>query len=341
MYHASLSSPFCRMIYEIVSKNRLDGPPSSLKRHRLIEPPQCSPSERAEVVDDFRRRLEAIVAYCDRIGCLPVLIIPPGNDGGFEPSRSVLPPTVGPAERRRVAQAYQAAREAEATDPSRALALYRGLADRHPGFAEAHFRLARLLERAGAWPEANAHYIRARDDDGFLLRVSTPLERAYREVAARHTCILIDGPRELRAMSPHAILDDHIMQDAHHPTLMGQIGLARAVLRALHARREFGWPEGAAPVVEPGECVTHFGLDRAMWLAVCERTKIHYRNLAGTRFDPAERLARAAAYDRAARLIAEGTPPEETGVTGLGLRPAPTPPEGAPPSSSRGSPTGP
>ena len=38
-------------------------------------------------VADFHRRLEAIVTDCERIGCLPILIIPPGNDAS-EPNQS-------------------------------------------------------------------------------------------------------------------------------------------------------------------------------------------------------------------------------------------------------------
>ena len=93
-YRASLSSPFCRLAYEIISKNRLDRPPPLAGRHQLIDPPLCSPSEAAEILADFRRRLEAIVAYCDQIGALPILIVPPANEAGYEPSRSTLPPSV-------------------------------------------------------------------------------------------------------------------------------------------------------------------------------------------------------------------------------------------------------
>src|SRR5262249_56836944 len=78
-YRASLSSPSCRLAYEIISKNRLDEPPLMSGRHQLIDPPLCSPSEAADILADFCRRLEAIVAYCERIGALAILIIPPAT----------------------------------------------------------------------------------------------------------------------------------------------------------------------------------------------------------------------------------------------------------------------
>ncbi len=54
-YRATLLSPSCRLAYEIISKNRLDEPPTLAGRHQLIDPPLCSPSEAADILADFRR----------------------------------------------------------------------------------------------------------------------------------------------------------------------------------------------------------------------------------------------------------------------------------------------
>ena len=53
--------------------------------------PVCTQEDAGRVFDDFERRLEAIVADCERIGCLPILIIPPGNDAS-DPSQSYALP---------------------------------------------------------------------------------------------------------------------------------------------------------------------------------------------------------------------------------------------------------
>jgi hypothetical protein len=319
-YRASLRSSFCRMVYETISKNRLDGPPPRINRHQLIDPPQCSPSEYDEVLANFRRRLEAIVAYCDRIGTLPILIIPPSNEGGLEPSRSVLPATASAAERRWVVETFQAARAVEGSDPARSRALYRSIIDREPGFAEAHFRLARLLEPAGRYDEASRHYIAARDADGLPIRCTTVFQDAYREVAARHPgAILVDGPTVLRGASPHRILDDHMIQDAHHPNLSGVAALAEAVVRALRQRRGLGAREGDFPPIEPAECARHGGMDPEKWAKVCERTSVHFRRISDYRYDPAERRSKAERYAEAIPKILAGTPPGSLGITGLGV----------------------
>ena len=118
IYRASLISPFCRLAYEIISKNRLDEPPPLSGRHQLIDPPQCSPAEAEAIRIDFEGRLEAITAYCERIGAVPVLIIPPANEADYEPSRSTLPRAVPQQERAALEREFVAARELAARDPA-------------------------------------------------------------------------------------------------------------------------------------------------------------------------------------------------------------------------------
>src|SRR5207245_278740 len=110
--------------------------------------------------------------------------------------RSTVPPGTTAAERSRIEADFSEARRSEA-DPARAAVLYESLLRRQPRFAEAHFRLARMLEREGKWAEARRHYVDARDDDGLPIRLPTDFQDIYRDVASRHPCVLIDGPAEL------------------------------------------------------------------------------------------------------------------------------------------------
>jgi hypothetical protein len=306
-YRASLFSPSCRLAYEIISKNRLDEPPPMAGRHQLIDPPLCSPSEAADILADFRRRLEAIVAYCERIGALPILIVPPANESGFEPSRSTLPSSATIEERRWVVDTFQAARAIERNDPERAAVGYASIVERQPTFAEAHFRLARLLERAGRPAEAGPHDLAALDHDGLPIRCPAPFRDAYVEVARRHPrCIPIDGRRELAAISPNGLIGDRVIQDAHHPTLLGYTALAGAVLRELRLRKAF---DTVAPPLDPDACARHFGMDGPKWATVFERTSAHYKRVAGYRYDPEQRLEKSRRYALAAQRINDGEAP--------------------------------
>jgi hypothetical protein len=332
LYRASLSSPLCRLIYQTLSKNRLDGPPPMMNRHHLVDEPMYTPSEAADVLENFRRRMEAIVVYCERIGAIPILLIEPGNESDYEPNRSLLPPAASPAERLWVEQQYRAARAAAELDSPRAMELYCELIERQPAFAEAHFRLARLLEQTGKWDEARSHYVLARDYDGMTFRCTTTFQNVYREIAARHSqCILVDGPEALRAICPHGIISDDAMQDGVHPSLRGITALAQAVLGALRSRQAFGWREGDAPALDPAPVAEHFGMNAERWHSVCDWGRSFYRWVAGFRFDPADHLAKAKRFEECDRLIAGGQSPDATGFAPLSLRPLPRAgrPEGA------------
>ncbi len=313
IYRATLASPFCRLAYEGISKNRLDRPPPLTGRHQLIDPPLCSPSESADILADFRQRLEAIVSYCERIGALPILIVPPANESGYEPSRSTLPPSTSPAERQRVIAEFQAARAEESGDPARAAGGYAAILSRHPSFAEAHFRLARLRERDGELADAGRHYLAALDHDGLPIRCPAPFRAAYQEVARRHPrCLLIDGRRELAAISPNGLIGDRVIQDTHHPTLAGYVALAGAVLRELPIREIFGPSRSIALPLDPDECARHFAMDASRWATVWERTRVHYQRVAGYRYDPTERLEKARRCAEAARSATLGPQPSDS-----------------------------
>lgn len=324
LYRWSFASPLCRVVYETISKNRLGGPPPPIRWHRLIDPPMLTPSEREAILSDFRRRLKAIVAYCERIGALPILVIPPANDAGFDPSRSVLPEPISEAERADLDREYWAARAAEQDDPARSMATYRSILDRHPQFAEIHYRLARLLERSGEIDQAEIHFVAARDGDGYPIRCPSDFQAVYRELASQSESLLIDGPALLRAASPSGLRDDFLFHDAHHPTLGGQIAIAQAVLDGLLNRRALGLPDDEAwPTIDPIACAEQFGMDATKWASVCARSATFYRDYAPDRFDPAMRLAKQRGFELARLRVLAGEPPNQLGVPGLGVPPAP------------------
>jgi hypothetical protein len=321
MYRASLFSPFCRLLYEVKSRNGLDTPPLS-GRHQLIDAPLCTPLESAEILADFGARLEAIVSYCDQIGAVPILIIPPANESGYEPSRSTVSPAVSRIERDRLADEFHAARAGESADPDTSEAKYRQVLARHPQFAEAHFRLARLLEATRRTAEAAGHYLAALDHDGLPIRCTARFRDCYVQVARRHPrAILIDGRRELSTASPTGLIGDHVIQDTHHPTLLGIVALAGAVLREMQARRLLPRTRAIELPLDPAACAAHFGLDRQRWATVCERTREHYTRVAGYRYDPSERLQKAHRYAEAAERLRGGTLPEDLGLPGVGASP--------------------
>ncbi len=322
---AEAISSICELVRRTADKCELGIPPPSGGRRDLIDSPVYKPVEYALLLADFRRRLEAIVSYARRVGAIVVLIIPAGNDAGFEPNRSFLPAIVERADREAFRRDVLAARRLEEGDPTSAIAAYRALVDRQPDFAEAHYRLGVLLDRAGDGKGAYRHFIAARDHDGYPVRCPTAFQDVYRDVASRHEVILVNGQAELHAVGRHGLLDDRLFQDAMHPSLRGQIALAQAVLRRLRAHRAFGWPE-TVPVtsIDPADCVDRFRMYREGWKRIC-LWGINFGNYAqGLRYEGALRLEKRKAYADAHDRLVAGEAPEALGIPNIGV-PEPVP----------------
>jgi len=319
-------SPVCRLIQATREHQLVDMVPPRVVTRELIDRPVCTATEAAAILGDFHRRLEAIAEYCETIGTLPIFIIPPSNDAGVDPSRSILAPETPKQERIAFARAVARARTLERKDRDEAIRIDRELVRIHPEFAESHYRLGRLLEQTGCWDEARRHYMEAREGDAMPLRCPEPFRDAYRAVAARHAgLLLVDGPKVLEAKSHHGIVDDRFFHDAQHPNLRGYAALAEEVLTQLGARHALGWPAVTrVPAVDAQACARHFRFDAARWQSVCSRESRFFRATAYIRFDPEFRNQRAAAYDRAAVALRAGVDPAEAGIPGWPLPPKPT-----------------
>ncbi len=304
----------------MAEKCRISIPPPAHNRRDLIDVPVYSTGEYAVLVADFKRRLEAMVSYAERVGAIPVLILPPANDSNYEPNRSFLPAATPRDQREAFRQAFLAASRMEEQDPAASMARYRELIERQPGFAESHYRLARLLDRADSHEEAYLHYVAARDLDGYPLRCPTAFQEAYREVASRHRCLLIDGQAYLRKIGRRGQLGDDLFQDMMHPSLRGYIALSQAVLQGLKERQAFGWPRDLpCPAIDPALCADRFGLGAETWKHLCSWQKGFNEIVVPLRYDRSQRLRRQSAAKAAAERLSRGTPPEELGMPNVGI----------------------
>jgi hypothetical protein len=312
-------SSVCTLIREIADKCRIAIPPPSNTRRDLVDVPVYTAEEYRLLLADFQNRLDEIVSYAERVGALPILILPPANDEGFEPNRSYLPPTTPRAERDAFERQFLATRQLETVDPAAARQAYQALLASQPCFAEAHYRLAELLEQSGDWAEAYRHYIAARDSDGMPMRCPSSFQQAYRDVASRHGCIVIDGQSYFHAIGRHGLLDDELFQDAMHPSLRGQIALAQAVLVALQKSHAFGWPaDSPAPAIDPSQVVSHFGIDTNAWRTIASWWKGFNEIVTPLRYDRNMRWRKRAAAIAAVELIDAGLAPEKVGLPNVG-----------------------
>jgi hypothetical protein len=320
------SSPVCGLLHKGQEYCRRSIPDAPRDVRKLIDICSYTQTEYTTLLIDFRRRLETIVSHFERLGTLPVLVVPASNDGSFEPNRSFLPAATLRSEREEFAREFQETRRLERTDPDGAIGRYRALLERQPRFAETHFRLGKLLEGKEEWEEAYRHYIAARDLDGFPTRTLTAFQNVYREVAARHDCILVDLQSYFHLIGRHGLLDDELFQDAMHLSLRGQIALAQAVVQALGARRAFGCrKDWAVAAIDPTECAERFNLKPAGWKILCHWGMMFGELSAGWRYDMSARLEKRGRYQEGLERLNAGAAPESLGLPNIGV-PAPIPP---------------
>jgi hypothetical protein len=152
------------------------------------------------------------------------------------------------------------------------------------------------------------------------MRMLSAFQHTYREVAARHTCILIDGQSYFHAIGRHGLLDNALFHDGIHPSLRGQIALAQVVLQALQKRRAFGWPhDSPAPVIDPASVVKRFGLTPEVWRRICLWGIMFYDLTSGARYDSRHRVQMKVAFATAADRIKSGEAPESVGLPNVGV----------------------
>ena len=110
------------------------------------------------------------------------------------------------------------------------------------------------------------------------MRCPTPFQDVYRELAARHDSILVDGQAVFHSRHPRGLLDDSLFNDGMHPSFEGHVMLAESILEELKRRGAFGWPSSlAAPRIDPDECAGHFDITTATWKEVCRFAAGFYR----------------------------------------------------------------
>ncbi len=107
---AATVSPVCSLIRDTADRFRVGVVPPQGMRPPLVDTPAFTPAEFAVRLDDFRFRLDAIAGFCQRVGALAILVVPPANDAGFDPNRSYLPAETTSAKREAFAREFLAAR---------------------------------------------------------------------------------------------------------------------------------------------------------------------------------------------------------------------------------------
>lgn len=125
-------------------------------------------------------------------------------------------------------------------DTTGAIAQYRSLLDLDDQYAEAHFRLARVLAALGKWDEARGEYEQALRYDALRFRAPPGFNRILREVASESKSGDLKAPVILADVEPFVsekaaggVIGYDLMTDHLHPNTTGTCLIAQSICEAL------------------------------------------------------------------------------------------------------------
>jgi lysophospholipase L1-like esterase len=275
---------------------------------------------RARARRQLRASLDQIVALCQSQGVALVLCSPVGNDVGFAPDSSTVHLS---AKHRRQWQRLRPRilSLVEQSKPPAGEVLRLLAPEITRDNAEAIFLRARGLVAQGAFAAARAQFAAARDADPMPWRAPSDLVQVVRDVAAEHHVPLAAVDRRFAAASADSLVGWNLLVDHVHPSVTGQILLARSVVDALvgHA------PPWSVPAGWERTALDNDHLGAAHGDLAVERLVLT-RSLAALLQDPPLRQPERLAWllDRAQKLWNQLSPQEQAGVTAwerLGRRP--------------------
>ena len=184
---------------------------------------------------DLAANLGRMLAHC-RQSQTPLLVCTlVSNDAGFAPAASAAPPLTGP--RLDQWQSRIAAAATASTDrpprPEDALAALEQAATLWPDSAWLWYLQGRALSQLGRPRDAFAAFARGRDLDTMPWRAPSAHNEVIRSLAAAANLPLADVEQAFLAASPPQGIGWTLMSDHVHPSVGGQILMARTVLVAL------------------------------------------------------------------------------------------------------------
>jgi hypothetical protein len=268
----------------------------------------------------LRASLEEIVALCHLHEVALVLCAPVGNNAGFAPDSSTghLPE----AQHRlwqRLRPRILPLIDSTSSAADEVLRLLEPEITRDN--AEASFLRARALVLAGSPGAARAQFAAARDADPMPWRAPSDLVQVVRDVAAEHHVPLAAVDLRFAGASSDSLVGWNLLVDHVHPSVAGQILLARAVLDALvgHAAPWSVLPEWEDAAPDDDQLRADHG-DLAV------ESLVLTRSLATLLGDPPLRQPARSAWleESAQRQWDQLTPQEQAGVQAwerLGRRP--------------------
>ena len=198
-------------------------------------------------VAHYRLNLSRMIGMARAAGVPVLLVNPVSNLCDCPPFKLEVSQELTLQERAAFDVAWEEARTFKGRDQERQIELVQkalALDNRHAG---AHFVLGKCYEGIGRIEEAEAAYVRAKDEDICPLRMIEPLHAALHEVARTTNTPLVDARRLLSQKSRLGISGNGWLLDHVHPSINGHQLIGDALQNEMTEMRllrpQAGWQE--------------------------------------------------------------------------------------------------
>lgn len=184
------------------------------------------------VQEHYVFNIEAMAARCHKHGIPMLFLLPVCNLVDTPPFKSEHGEDVSPREREQFQAYWQQSLDPSMDDLTRLAAMRRAV-ELDPHHAAAQFRLGKLLQAAGRWQEAEACFVRARDEDICPLRMLTPMYEQATRTLAQWNVPQLDLRQVIREANGGRPPGDRWMIDHVHPTIHGHQIIAMEIHQRL------------------------------------------------------------------------------------------------------------
>ena len=187
-----------------------------------------------DVYSHFRFNVQRMIGLCARSGVPLLFCLPVDNTRDFSPFKSSNNPAL-PSTKRLSFNKLLATGTAHADrgEFARAIKTLTGAVEIDSLYAEAHFRLGRVLLVTGDTAAAEKHLLLARELDVCPLRAPDRIRHILEEETAGGKARLLDLPELLRVLEPGVLIGNELLLDHIHPSPRTNLTIAVEIARRL------------------------------------------------------------------------------------------------------------
>jgi tetratricopeptide (TPR) repeat protein len=200
-----------------------------------------SHAEKAEIIAEFRWRLERLVHRAQSAGVKVALATVPCNLREWNPEGSAIENVNGEDGKKWERSFLSGKKRLSDRDWAGACADLEQAARIAPGHAETQFLLGKAYEAGNRWDDARLAYQRACDADTKPIRRLSGMNDAIRSVARESGALLVDVDKIFEQHSEHGLVGFNLIEDYVHPTREGHELIAWHMWQAME---QAGWFKG-------------------------------------------------------------------------------------------------